>query len=185
MAVDELAGQEDGVALREDAHLLHHLAHDDLDVLVVDLDALRAVDLLDLVDQVALGAGVATGGEQVGRIQRAWSQGRAGLDHVALFDQQTGTPRERVLLRRAVVGDHGHLGATFAFLDLDPTRLFGDARHALRLARLEEFDDARQTVGDVGPGDAAGVEGTHGELRARLADRLRGDVAHRVADVGL
>ena len=30
---------------------------------------------------------------------------------------------------------------------------------------------------------AADVEGTHGELRARLADRLRGDDADRLADV--
>ena len=31
-------------------------------------------------------------------------------------------------------------------------------------------------------GRAADVEGAHGELRARLADRLRGDDAHRLAD---
>ena len=30
---------------------------------------------------------------------------------------------------------------------------------------------------------AADVEGAHGKLRARLADRLRGDHAHRLADV--
>ncbi len=34
-------------------------------------------------------------------------------------------------------------------------------------------------------GGAADVEGTHGELGARLADRLRGDDAHRLADVDL
>ena len=32
-------------------------------------------------------------------------------------------------------------------------------------------------------GDAAGVERPHGQLRARLADRLGGDDAHRVADL--
>ena len=41
---------------------------------------------------------------------------------------------------------------------------------ALRRAGFEELDDARQTVRDVLTGDAAGVECTHGELRARLAD---------------
>ena len=55
VAVDELAGQERGVPGRHDAHLAHHAAHDELDVLVVDLDALRAVDLLHLVDEVLLG----------------------------------------------------------------------------------------------------------------------------------
>ena len=40
VTVDELAGQVGRVALLLDAHLLHHLADDDLDVLVVDVDAL-------------------------------------------------------------------------------------------------------------------------------------------------
>ena len=35
---------------------------------------------------------------------------------------------------------------------------------------------------DVRAGDAAGVERTQGQLRTRLADRLGGDDAHRVAD---
>ena len=52
-------------------------------------------------------------------------------------------------------------------------------------ARLEDFFDARQTHGDVAARgrDASGVEGTHGELGARLADGLCGDDADRFADV--
>src|SRR3712207_6990036 len=46
------------------------------------------------------------------------------------------------------------------------------------------FRSARQAVRDVRAGDAAGVERPHGQLRARLADRLRGDDADRVADHG-
>ena len=53
-AVDLLVDQELGVADLLDLHGAHHLADDDLDVLVVDRHVLRAVDLLDLVDQVAL-----------------------------------------------------------------------------------------------------------------------------------
>src|SRR5213075_495550 len=52
---------------------------------------------------------------------------------------------------------------------------------------VQEPDDAR-VLGDVagGLGDAGRttvVERPHGELRARLADRLRGDDADRLADV--
>ena len=56
-------------------------------------------------------------------------------------------------------------------------------RRALRVARLEQLDDARQAVRDVGAGDAALVERPHRELGARLADRLRRDDADGVADL--
>ena len=59
--------------------------------------------------------------------------------------------------------------------------LVGQQRRALGLARLEELLDARQTGGDVGAVDAAGVEGPHRQLGARLADRLGGDDADRLA----
>ena len=59
VAVDELAGQEVRVALLVDPDLLEHLTHDQLDVLVVDVDALGLVDLLDLLDEVQLGLGAA------------------------------------------------------------------------------------------------------------------------------
>ena len=61
---------------------------------------------------------------------------------------------------------------------------FGDRRLTLGLARFEDFLDARQTGDDVFGRDAAGVEGSQRELRARFADRLRGDDADRRADVG-
>ena len=54
---------------------------------------------------------------------------------------------------------------------------------ALRLARLEQLDHARQTLGDVLTRDSSRVEGPHGQLRPGLADRLGGDDPHRVADV--
>jgi hypothetical protein len=50
-------GQVARVALLVDADLLEHLPDDQLDVLVVDVDALGLVDLLDLVDQVDLDPG--------------------------------------------------------------------------------------------------------------------------------
>ena len=53
-AVDLVAPEEVGVAGFGDLHLAQHLADDDLDVLVVDLDALEAIDLLHFVDEVLL-----------------------------------------------------------------------------------------------------------------------------------
>src|SRR5512133_2127455 len=70
-AVDELAGQEVGVARLLDANLLQHLPDDQLDVLVVDVHALGAVDLLHLGDEVQLGLGPAPDPEDLRRVPRA------------------------------------------------------------------------------------------------------------------
>src|SRR5262249_31651090 len=53
-------------------------------------------------------------------------------------------------------------------------------------ARLEELFDAGQALRDIlcRTGDATGVEGAHGELRARLADGLRCDDPYGVAAGG-
>ena len=53
-AVEELHRQKLGVTGLFDADLAEHLADDDLDVLVVDRHTLAPVDLLDLVDHVAV-----------------------------------------------------------------------------------------------------------------------------------
>ena len=103
-AVDELTGQELRVAGDDDAHLLHHLPGDELDVLVVDLDALRAVDLLHLVDEVALGGRVAGVLEHIGRVERAGRERRALVDPVAVLHENAGAARgDDVLLRRALL----------------------------------------------------------------------------------
>ena len=60
----------------------------------------------------------------------------------------------------------------------------GHERRALRRAGLEQLDHAGQTVRDVLTRDTTGVEGTHRELGTRLTDRLRGDDADRLTEVG-
>ncbi len=83
-AVDELPRQVVGVALLVDAHLLEHLAHDQLDVLVVDVHALGLVDLLDLLDEVLLGLGAAADRQQLVRVERPLVELLAGLDLLAV-----------------------------------------------------------------------------------------------------
>src|SRR3546814_4431720 len=55
LLIDSLAGEEGALARLLHADPLRHLAHDQLDVLVVDRDALVAVHLLDLLHEVRLG----------------------------------------------------------------------------------------------------------------------------------
>ena len=77
---------------------------------------------------------------------------------------------------------------TFSPFSFSPMRTtpehVGHERRALRRAGLEQLDDTRQTVRDVLTGDTTGVERTHGQLRAGLTDRLGGDDADRLAEVG-
>ena len=75
------------------------------------------------------------------------------------------------------------LRPALGLLDLDAAADLDERRGALRVPRLEDLDDARQAVRDVGAGDTAGVERPHRQLGARLADRLGGDDADRVADL--
>src|SRR5262245_50466907 len=95
-AVLQLTRQQLGRALGLHPHLLQHLANDQLDVLVVDVDALRAVDLLDLGDDVDLGLGPVPQREDLRRVERALVELVALLDALALLDEHVRARRERV-----------------------------------------------------------------------------------------
>ena len=89
-----------------DAHLAQHLADDDLDVLVVDVHTLGPVDLLDLVDQVALHRLAALDAQDVLRVRRALGEEVAGARPPAVLDAEPGGVRDRVLaLLRSFDGD--------------------------------------------------------------------------------
>src|SRR5665213_2299555 len=245
---DDLSRQQVGVAGIVDAHLAHHLADDDLDVLVVDVDALAAVHALHLTDQVVLDILTAAHKEQFLRADRALRDAVAGNNVVAVTDDQLSRRRNGVLvglllagadedlalgnlgharvlgadddlvavlvgaaeqlgiLRNGLRGGHKHgvlrgngvrgvEDIARGDLDLDGLGLGADDLHlavrvadqrlALGDACLEELLDTRETLGDVRAtgGHTAGMEGAHGQLRARLTDRLGCDDAHRLADL--
>src|SRR5664279_5599790 len=73
-------------------------------------------------------------------------------------------------------------GARVATDDLDDAVDVADLGLALGDPAFEQLLDSRQTGGDVQTGDAAGVERSHRQLCARLADRLCGDDADGFAD---
>ena len=102
-------------------------------------------------------------------IRNTWQHLGAGAHHVLAEVALLVVDRERLLLLVA--------------RDLQRAGDLGEHGEALRLARLEQLLNARQTVRDVLASHAAGVERAHGELGARLADGLGGDDAHRRADV--
>ena len=108
--LDLLVDEEVRVAHVLDADAPEHLANDDLDVLVVDGDALQAVNLLDLVDEVRRQLLLALHAEDVVRVGRPVHQrlaranavARLNLDVLALGDQVLArlVGQERAVLRR-------------------------------------------------------------------------------------
>src|SRR6266404_725076 len=146
-----LLEEERGVADVFDLDPAHHLPGDGLDVLVVDVDALEAVNLLNGVHQVRLGEFLTEHGQQVVQVQRAIDQGLTGPDMVAFLNVDVHAARNRVFLRGLAVFafyvDLAHALGNFAVAH--HAIHFADDRRILRLARLEEFHDARETSGDV------------------------------------
>ena len=74
------ARQQRRVAAFDDLHLAQHRANDNLDVLVVDVDALRAVDLLHFLNEIVLQRSLALDAQNVVRVERAFVELLARLD---------------------------------------------------------------------------------------------------------
>ena len=98
--VHDRAGQEGRVAGALHADLPQHLRDDDLDVLVVDLHALAAVDVLDLAGEVVLHGLFARDAEDVVGDQRPVDQGLAGADEAAGVHAEVLAVRDEVLASR-------------------------------------------------------------------------------------
>src|SRR4051812_16555038 len=150
-AIDLLLDEELGFADILDLYPPHHLANDDFDVLVVDVDALQAVDLLDFVDQVGVQRLLTEDRQDIVRIARPVHERLARADAVAFLDVDVHAARQRVLSRLApLFRDDDDLA-----LPLDDAAVaddavdFRDDRRLARLSRFEQLDHARQTARDV------------------------------------
>jgi hypothetical protein len=139
-----------GVADVVDHDPAQHLAHDHLDVLVVDLHALQAVDVLHFVDDVARQFFGAQQAQDVLRIGRAVHHGLALVDHLAFVHQDVLFLGHQLFPDLAVrVGD---LQADLALGLLAERHGTGHlGQHALVLGRtgFEQLGHPRQTAGDV------------------------------------
>ena len=151
LARDLLAPEEVGVARVRDADLAEHLADDDLDVLVVDLDALETVDLLHFVDEVLFEFLRTRDLEDLLRDDRAFGELLALLHAVALEHDDLLAHRDQVLLDEAgdAVDDLHAALAAHVLAELDLALDLRDLGRVLGLAGLEELGDARKAAGDV------------------------------------
>ena len=179
----QFARQHGGVACILNLHFAQHLADDDLNVLVGNINALGAVRILHFGKHIRLHALYALDLEDVIRIHGTVRQHIASFDYVAIFYAQLRAKRDQVLFRLAILIRDG----SFALLPFAQGYLAANLRNdgeALRLARLEDFYHARQTLRDIlCARNTTGVEGTHGKLCAWFADCLCGNDAYRLADI--
>src|SRR5262245_16401517 len=183
--IDVLALQELALTRIGDAHLLQHLAHDRADVLVVDLHALQAVDLLHFVEQILLHSARPLNAQNVVRVDGPLGEAVTGAHLVAFMDAQVFADRNFVYALRSGCWDHDDL--TLTALDLAEANRaidFRDDRRVFRPACFEQLGHARQTARDVaGLVDLAADLGecsawldvllvTHGQLSAHRHDEL-------------
>ena len=144
-------------------------------MLVVDLDALEAVDLLHLVDEVLLEL-LGTGDlEDLLRDDGAFGELLALLHAVALEHDDLLAHRDEVLLDESGdIVDYLHAAlAAHVLAELDDALDLRDLGGVLGLAGLEELGDARKAARDV-----ARLRGFAGRLREEHAGRG----LHAVAD---
>ena len=186
LGVDPLAGQEPGVARLLHADAAGHLAHDQLDVLVVDRHALLAVHLLDLlrrgtfwVSRMPLISISSFGSNGPSVI---WSPAVTSWPSGTIGRAPSGQDRPRAPRRRrrsTVTRD----ALALVLTDAHDTGRLGQPGGTTRGAGLEQLDDAGQTAGDVLAGDTTGVERPHRQLGTGLTDRLGGDDADGLTEL--
>ena len=154
--VDDGPWQQAGIAHGLDFDLAQHLRDNVFDVLVVDVDALAAVNALHLADEVVLHRFNAADAEDVVGHERAVHE------RVAFFDVVTGMDAKVLAMGHEVVAFgpdrfalvvHGlNEDGAFAAPFLAEANEAGDLGHDGGLAGaacLKDFGDSRQATGDV------------------------------------
>ena len=138
--VDNLLFEEAGIAGLVDLHLAHHLTDDDLEVLVVDLHTLEAVNVLHLVDDVFLHGGGTLDGKDVAGRNRTVGERRTSTYVVVLLHENLLGEGHEVLLDFAKFGgDDDFAVATLDGAHGDFSVDFGNDGGVARVACFEEL----------------------------------------------
>ena len=148
--VDDLLFKEAGVARFVNLHFAHHLTDDDLEVLVVDLHTLQAVNVLDLIHDIFLHCRRAFDGKDVGRRDGTVGQRRSGAHVVVFLHEDLFREGHEVMFLFAKFGaDDDFTVTALDAAHLDFAVDFGNDGGVARIAGFEELGDAGQTTGDV------------------------------------
>ncbi len=136
--VNNLLLKECGVARIDDVHFAHHLAHDYLEMLVVDLHALHAVNVLNLVHDVLLHGSRAHDVEDVGGRNGTVGERSAGTHIVVLLHENLLRQGHEIFLLLAEFGDNRDFTVTaFHAAEVNFAVDFADDGGVARVAGLE------------------------------------------------
>ena len=143
-------------------------------MLIVDIHALQTVDFLNLIDKVLLQFLLTQHGKNVVRVTGAIHQRVAGLQALAFLHVDVNTARDGIFALFAIVTDDVDAALSLHyFAEADNTVDLRHDRGVTRLARFEQFDDTRQTAGDV-----FGLRGFTRNLRQNIGCVYHVTVAH-------
>ena len=148
--VNHLIIQEARVTCVDNLDLAHHLANDDLEVLVVDLHTLHTINVLCLVDDIILYSRRTLDSQNILRRDRTIRQRYTGAYVVALLYQDLLRQRDQVRLRfTEFAGDCQFALASFDLAEADLTVDLSHDSRVRRVTRLKELRYTRQTTGDI------------------------------------
>ena len=162
--------------------LAHHLADDDLDMLIVDVHALLTVYLQNLLDEVVMHGGGAADAQHIVGVQSAILELLTLFDDISVLHLQARVGHG-IGAGIAVIGSNDNVqqAALGGILKANLTGNLGQCGHLLGLAGLKQLLHSGKALGDVAAGHAAGVEGTHSQLSTGLTDGLGRDDTHGFA----
>src|SRR5690606_22515406 len=127
-----------------------HLAYDRLDVLVVDLHTLKAINLLDFIYKIFLNGGRAFDEQDIRRRDASIRQRLTRFYKVVVLNQNVLGQRHQIALLHAVARFDEDLAITA--LDSTVRHHTVDLAHNRRVGRVprfEQFRNARKTTGDI------------------------------------
>ena len=160
----------------------HHLADNDLNVLIVDVNALLTVHTQDLLDEVVVHCVIAADVQNLVGVQCAVGELGALFNDIAILHLQTRVRHgvgAGVSVRRG--DDDVQQAALGSLLELHGAANLCQRGHTLGLPGLEQLLNTGKALRDVTACQTAGMEGTHGQLRTGLADGLGCDNADCLA----
>ena len=148
--INRASGQQLRIAGIFNPVLAQHLPHDNLNVLVVDLNAVIFIDFENLCDDVFLDTAGTLYFHDVVRVDGAVREEVAGFNNITGIDDKRRRNRNGIRLRLAVFRRHGDFTTTLLRLDdLNRPAYLGDNRLTFRLSRFKQLFNARETLCDV------------------------------------